>query len=276
MGTWQSSALGSRENTITEQGADQTNEPMEAEFDTVARWTAQVALQLGPEYFIPAACRGSGSPATLRWLIDRLAISQSDRMLDCGAGVGGPAAFASQLTGIAPVLSEPEAGACWAARRLFGFPGVQAASELPFKPETFTVAWSLGVLCTVRNQLQLLQELRRVLTGTGRLGLLVFVANGDLPGQVPAGNNFPSWDRLLELLAAAGFTVEAAATEADFAAAPEEWRQRADAVHDELARRHHDDDRWLASTEQSETIGSLLAERHVTGTMIIASPVPRA
>jgi len=112
------------------------------------------------------------------------------------------------------------------------------------------------------------------LTRTGRLGLLVFVANADLGGQAPAGNHFPSWDRLLELLAAAGFTVEAAATEADFAAAPADWQQRADAVHDELTRRHHDDDRWLASAEQSDSIGSLLTDRRVTGTMIIASPMP--
>jgi SAM-dependent methyltransferase len=249
------------------------NDPMQAEFDTVAQWTAEVAVELGPEYYIPAACRGSGSPTTLRWLADRLAIRHTDRMLDCGAGVGGPAAFAAQLTGVAPIVSEPEAGACRAARRLFGFPAVQAASELPFRSGTFTMAWSLGVLCTVRNQLQLLRELRRVLTRTGRLGLLVFVANGDLPGQAPAGNNFPSWDRLLELLAAAGFTVDAAATEADFEAAPADWRRRADAVHDELARRHHDDDRWLASAEQSDLIGNLLTRRDLTATMIITSPV---
>ena len=54
------------ENTIDEHGVDQMIEPMRAEFDTVAYWTAEVAVELGPEYFIPAACRGSSSPATLR------------------------------------------------------------------------------------------------------------------------------------------------------------------------------------------------------------------
>jgi hypothetical protein len=39
--------------------------PMEAEFDTVAGWTAQVAAGLGPEYYVPAGCRGSGLPAAL-------------------------------------------------------------------------------------------------------------------------------------------------------------------------------------------------------------------
>ena len=37
-------------------------EAMQAEFDTVAEWTAQVAADLGPEYHVPAGCRGSGSP----------------------------------------------------------------------------------------------------------------------------------------------------------------------------------------------------------------------
>ena len=41
------------------------DEAMEDEFDTVAEWTAQVAADLGPEYFIPAGCRGSGQPQ--RW-----------------------------------------------------------------------------------------------------------------------------------------------------------------------------------------------------------------
>jgi len=35
---------------------------MDAEFDTVAMWTAEVVDALGPEYALPAGCRGSGSP----------------------------------------------------------------------------------------------------------------------------------------------------------------------------------------------------------------------
>ena len=246
-------------------------DPMQAEFDTVAEWTAEVAADLGCEYFIPAACRGSGSPATLRWLIEQLGVNNTDRMLDCGAGVGGPAAFAAELSGVLPLLSDPEAGACRAASRLFGFPVVQASSELPFRSETFSVAWSLGVLCTVDSQREFLHELRRVLIPTGRLGLLVFVANGALSRKAPAGNNFPQWEQLLELLAAAGFAVDAAACEADSAAAPDDWQDRTDTVHEELARRHGQDERWLISTEQSALIGELLKRREVNATMIIAS-----
>lgn len=243
---------------------------MQAEFDTVAWWTAEVALDFGPDYFVPAACRGSGSPATLRWLIDGLAVTATDRLLDCGAGVGGPAAFVRERTGVAPILSEPEQGACQAARRLFGLHVLQAASDLPFRAQTFDVAWSLGVLCTVTDQPLLLRELRRVLTPTGRLGLLVFVATGELTRKKPEGNDFPTWDRLTDLLADAGFAIEAAATEADPSAAPAGWQDRADAVRDEVARRHGGDHRWQASVDQSTLIGSLLAERQIVGTAIIA------
>ena len=38
------------------------DDPMAAEFDTVAEWTAQVAADLGPAYFIPAASAAAGSP----------------------------------------------------------------------------------------------------------------------------------------------------------------------------------------------------------------------
>ena len=125
---------------------------MEDEFDTVAEWTAQVAADLGPEYFIPAACRGSGQPAALDWLLAGLRPRPGDLLIDVGAGVGGPAAYAAERTGVRPVLVEPEPGACRAAARLFGAPVVQAdATALPFPDAAADLAWSLGVLCTARR-----------------------------------------------------------------------------------------------------------------------------
>ena len=246
-------------------------EEMQAEFDTLAEWTAEVALELGPDHFLPAGCRGSGRPAALRWLIDRLEITAADRMLDCGAGVGGPAAFAAQETGVRPVLSEPQAGACRAARRLFGLPTVQAGSELPFAAGSFDVVWSLGVLCTVDDQPQLLRELHRVLAPRGRLGLLVFVAQHPPLSNQPSGNNFPTERGLRDLLQAAGFQVVNSASEGDFTALPTHWQEQADAVDAELERRHHDDPAWQVAGEQSALIGQLLNDRELVGTLVVAS-----
>src|SRR4051812_49569428 len=69
------------------------SEAMEAEFGTVAGWTADAVRALGPEYAVPAGCRGSGSEGALRWLADRLDLAPGTRVLDDGAGVGGPAGW---------------------------------------------------------------------------------------------------------------------------------------------------------------------------------------
>jgi SAM-dependent methyltransferase len=196
-------------------------------------------------------------------------VTSQDAMLDCGAGVGGPAAFAEAEVGVRPVLSEPEAGACQAAIRLFGLPVVQAASRLPFGSALFDVAWCLGVLCTVPDQPGLLAELRRVLRPQGRLGMLVFVATRPLAEQ-PVGNDFPTEERLRALLGDAGLQIQNSASATDFAGAPPLWREHADAVEAELERRHGDDQAWKVAGQQSALIGRLLAAGDLVGTLVVA------
>ena len=117
------------------------DEAMADEFDTVAQWTAEVALDLGPGYHVPAACRGSGQPAALDWLLAGLRPAPGDLLIDAGAGVGGPAAYACQHAGIRPLLVEPEPAACRASRQLFGFPVFQGdATRLPFADGVVPVA----------------------------------------------------------------------------------------------------------------------------------------
>ncbi len=245
---------------------------MDAEFDTVAGWTADVAIELGPEFHLPAACRGSGSPSALQWLIDHLKLSRTDRMLDCGAGLGGPAAFAVQRTGVDVVLTDPEFLACRAAVRLFDLPTLQAASDLPFAAHSFDVAWSLGVLCTVPDQPALLAELRRVLSDDGRLGLLVFVVTTPSVSNQPEGNNFPSPAGLAALVADAGFVIEETVLVNDLGSPPRDWTERADQVEAALARLHSDDQDWERANRQSELMGDLLKSGDVVGTLVIARP----
>lgn len=248
------------------------DEAMEAEFDTVAGWTADVAVELGERYHVPAGCRGSGSPAVLSWLIDELALSGADRMLDCGAGVGGPAAFAADRTGVRPVLTDPAFGACRAARRLFSLPVLQAASDLPLGPDTFDVIWSLGVLCTVADQRHLLGELRRVIRRNGRLGLLVFLRTRPTLPEQPEGNNFPTAAELDDLLAATGWQVSNRRPTADLPPAESGWQELADAVDAELDRRHSGDPVWRTAAQQSTIIGNLLGSGLVVGELLIAVP----
>jgi SAM-dependent methyltransferase len=236
------------------------SEAMEAEFDTVAGWTEEAVRALGPEHAIPAGCRGSGSEGALRWLADRLHIRPGIRLLDDGAGVGGPGGWLAAERGVRPVCAEPMVAAVRAGRRLFGLPSVVAMSQqLPFAGASFDAAWCLGVLCTTSDKAGLLAELRRVLVPGARLGLLVFVADGPLTSPAPEGNDFPSEDATRQLLADAGFRLVEDA-QADLGDSPDEWTRRADAVDAEIERRHGGEEAFRQAQEQSGRVGRLLSD----------------
>jgi SAM-dependent methyltransferase len=247
---------------------------LEDEFDVVATWTEQVVEELGPQYAVAAACRGSGSPASLAWLAEALEVSSARRMLDAGSGVGGPAAWLAQHFGVTPVCAEPMRGAALASRRLFGLPAVAAAGQaLPFPDGTFDAAWCLGVLDTAGDagdRAALLAEVRRVLGDRGRLGLLAFLAAGPLPPPLPEGNDFSSPDELRALLAAAGFRVLQTVPAAPLRDAPMAWRAHADRVEAVLAQRHAGDPRWDIAEEQTARVGRLIAGGHLRPTLLHA------
>ncbi|HEY7879866.1 MAG TPA: methyltransferase domain-containing protein, partial [Streptosporangiaceae bacterium] len=204
--------------------ATMTRDAMEAEFDTVAEWTAEVAVGLGPEYLVPAACRGSGKPAALDWLLAGLRAGPGDLLVDVGAGLGGPAAYAADRAGVRPVLVEPEPDACRAAARLFGAPVIQGdATALPIADGAVSLAWSLGVLCTAPSreaQLAMLLEMRRVVRPGGRIGLLVYLAVTAELDDPPQGNHFPTSTDLHMLLRRAGLEVLAVADSQDMPEPP--------------------------------------------------------
>lgn len=247
------------------------SQAMADEFDTMAKWTADAVESLGPDHAVPAGCRGSGSPAALEWLAERLGLCSGLTLLDSGAGVGGPAELAARQFGVAPVLAEPMVDACRASARLFSRPVVIASGErLPFAAHSFDAAWSLGVLCTVEDQDGLLSELRRVVRPRGAIGLLVFLrAVPRLPTQ-PEGNHFPSSYELAALLDRAGLAVCEQAALTDFAAAPEEWQAAVNRVDTVIEQRHGHDPRWQTAQEQQQLIGSLIKDELVQGTLVSA------
>lgn len=247
---------------------------MHDEFDALAAWTAQVAIDLDEAYRIPSGCRGSASPGVMHWLLDHLRPETNQTFLDCGAGVGGPAAFAAQETGVRPVLTDPELGACQAARTLFGLPVLQAGSQLPIATGAIDVGWSLGVLSTVQDQAAFLDEIRRVLRPQARFGLIVYCAAhpGELRRESPAGNTFPGVPALQDLLEGSSLRVLTSGWIDDFSALPAGWEDAMTTVQAELERRHGDDPRWQSANEQSGRMGSLLAAGEVRGRLLVLQP----
>lgn len=244
---------------------------MESEFDLVAAWTEQAVEELGPDYAIAAGCRGSGSPSGLAWLAEALEVARAGRLLDAGAGVGGPAGWLASHFAVVPVCADPMPAAAGACRRLFGVPAVVAAGQtLPFRDGAFDVAWSLGVLCSTPAKAELLAELRRVLSPVGRLGLLVFVATGPLPPPLPDGNDFPTDESLASLLTGAGFAVLQTVEAAALPDTPVSWQARADRVEATMAERHAGDPRWDTAVEQSGRIARLIAGGHLRPTLVHA------
>ena len=246
------------------------SEAESAEFGSMARWTAQVAMELGAEYFVPAGCRGSGSPAALDWLLNELDLSVDGSLLDCGAGVGGPAAYAAEARSVRPVLVEPEGDACWAAKTLFGHPVIQASgSALPVADSSVDAARALGVLCTTTDQLELLAELRRVVRPGGSIGLLVFVARGPVPCGTLPDNDFPTPDRLEHLILDAALRVERRLETSALPAIPDAWTRRVDTVSDVLAERYSCARAWQLAEQRSAAIGELLEAGVLTGELLV-------
>jgi SAM-dependent methyltransferase len=254
------------------------DDPMEAEFGTVAEWTARVAADLGPDHYIPAACRGSGQPAVLDWLLERLGPRPGEVMIDAGAGMGGPAAYATRQTGVQPVLAEPEPGACRAAARLFGAPVVQAdATTLPFGDASADLAWCLGVLCTAPGpvaQRAMLGELRRVIRPGGRIGMLVYLTVAAELDDPPQGNHFPSSAQLHDLFGQAGLEAVEVADFSDITQPPPDWASRAQVTERELHRRYGHTPELTAADEQSDRIGKLLSSGQLTSQVILLRAAP--
>ena len=171
---------------------------------------------------------------------------------------------------MSPVLVEPQAGACRAARSLFPYPVFQAVADaLPFSDNAFDAAWCLGVLCTTAAQREVLTELRRVVRAPGRIGLLVFVAQAELTeDQQPEGNNFPTERSLQRLLDEAGLRVEDRLRTADLPPIPQGWQDRVAAIDAALESRHRDDDAWKVSEENSGQMGRLLDDGLVSGEVL--------
>ena len=199
---------------MTEAEFDQQASAIAAELDSRPLWDR-----------IAGASRGSGNPQALRWLADRLGIDDSCRVVDLGAGLGGPAAWLASQYEATVVLLEPAQGATRGAEVLFGMSAVRGdAANPPFRDASFDVALLLGVVSCTESASDVLHESGRLAT---RLGVMDYCAAS--PRAVSAGGSrFPPSEELLATLARSGWHVEQ--FERLSSAAPQRWVESAAAT----------------------------------------------
>lgn len=263
-----------RPGADTPAGHDAAAGDMVAEFEVLPAWTAQALASLGQPYAVPGACRGSGTPAALEWLLAGLRPAPGELLLDVGAGMGGPAAFARLSTGARPVLVDPSPAASRASRELFDTAATCATGQrLPFADASFRVAWCLGTICTTDAQADLVGELGRVVRSEGRVGLLTVVAADGAEFEPPEGNHFPTLATLHDLLDAAGLEVVAERRSDSFPDAPRTWQAAEQAVVRLVEERHHHDPRFRATRRQEDTLGRLRSAGHILGMLTLATRV---
>ena len=163
-----------------------------------------------------------GLTRSKRELADAMPIQPSDRILDVGSGLGGPARYVASRFGCRVTGIDLTPEFCAVARHLTTLVGLdnQASFEvgdalrMPFADASFDGAYSMNVSMNIADKPALYRELRRVLEPGGWL-LLSEIARGDgpepqypMPWAATAATSFLATpDQTRAALEAAGFEV---------------------------------------------------------------------
>ncbi len=156
-------------------------------------------------------------------LVELLAISPKDHVLDAGSGVGGTARFVAEHCGCKVTAVDLTDDYCDTARwlnRLVGLDDRISVSQadvtqLPFADATFQVVFSQHVQMNVADKDRLYRQARRVLVNGGRLAIWDITDGqyGQLDYPLPWADNpqrshLATPDQLGAVVEAAGFAIE--------------------------------------------------------------------
>jgi ubiquinone/menaquinone biosynthesis C-methylase UbiE len=162
---------------------------------------------------------GRGATVALADLAD---VQPEDRVLDIGAGIGGPARYLAARRRARVIALDATPRFCRAAELLTRGAGLADrvtvvcgdARTLPFKDASFDLAWSQAVSQNVADKQRLIAEAARVVRPGGRVALFEVVAGPGGPVELPvpwADEDEQSWlvsaEELRELLEAASLQI---------------------------------------------------------------------
>lgn len=165
---------------------------------------------------------GLGRAATLT-MAELAGIAEGERVLDVGAGIGGPARTLAAHLGARVTALDPTRRFCDVSEELCRRSGLDQrvaviwgdGRRMPVADAAFDVAWMQAVWPGVDDKEAMLAEVHRALRPGGRLALYEVVsgpAGGDLRYPVPwadgpAQSFLVSADEVRSLAGSAGFTV---------------------------------------------------------------------
>jgi sarcosine/dimethylglycine N-methyltransferase len=156
-------------------------------------------------------------------LVNLVALSSEDEVLDAGSGVGGTARYVADRCGCPVTAVDLTEEYCETARWLNRLVGLDEhinvrqadVTELPFADATFQVVFSQHVQMNVADKARLYGETRRVLASGGRLAMwdITRGEHGELDyplpwADQPALSHLVASDQLHAIVESCGFAID--------------------------------------------------------------------
>ncbi|MEQ8843202.1 MAG: methyltransferase domain-containing protein [Acidimicrobiales bacterium] len=178
----------------------------DAEFESAFAKAGRRLAALDRAEAIAAACRGSGNPALLAWLAESAGLEPGARVMDVGAGLGGPAAWLTDHFDWRVLAADPITAACDVASSVFDLPTlVSRGDALPACDDAFDACLLLGVLSVVDEPGAVLREVARV---APVLLSISYVSTSGIEERI-GGSRFPSRAQLHHLFVTTGWSLDA-------------------------------------------------------------------
>lgn len=149
--------------------------------------------RLLPEHLAPLDHFHTAGLFGTRALSELLEIDADTRVLDVGAGLGGPARYLASTFGCAVTGLEPVADFCDAAAMLNEMTGLSArmsvklgdALDMPFEDGSYDLVWTQNSTMNIEDKPKLFSEIRRALRPGGTYAFHEVAAGPQQPIHLP-------------------------------------------------------------------------------------------